>query len=96
MTTVIRNTTVITGDAGRTVHYDAAVALDGDVIVGIGPTIQVLAAHPDAEQVPGAGKAVFPAWSTATPTSWPQWTGESWKTLSFPACCDFRPPHARC
>ena len=60
MATVIRNTTVITGDAGRSVHYAAAVAVDGDKIVGIGPTSQVLAAHPDAEQVNGAGKAVFP------------------------------------
>ena len=60
MATVIRNATVITGDVGRTVHYDGAVAVDGDKIVEIGPTSQVLAAHPDAEQVAGAGKAVFP------------------------------------
>ena len=60
MATVIRNATVITGDAGRTVHYDGAVAVDGNRIVGIGPTSQVLAAHPDAEQVAGAGKAVLP------------------------------------
>ena len=60
MVTVIGNATVITGDAGRTVYYDGAVAVDGDKIVGIGPTNRVLAAHPDAEQVAGAGKAVFP------------------------------------
>ncbi|MCH8224783.1 MAG: amidohydrolase family protein [Chloroflexi bacterium] len=60
MVTVIKNATVITGDAGRTVHHDGAVAVDGDRIVGIGPTNLVLAAHPGAEQVAGAGKAVFP------------------------------------
>jgi len=60
MATIIRNATVITGDAGRTVYHDGAVAVDGDRIVGIGPTSEVLAAHPDAEQVAGAGMAVFP------------------------------------
>ena len=60
MVTVIKNATVITGDAGRTVHHDGAIAVDGDRIVGIGPTNLVLAAHPGAEQVAGAGKAVFP------------------------------------
>ena len=60
MTTVIKNATIVTGDNGRTVLYDSAIAIDGDRIVAIGPTPEVTAAHPAAEQIEGSGKAVFP------------------------------------
>jgi 5-methylthioadenosine/S-adenosylhomocysteine deaminase len=39
--TVIRNATIVTGDAGRTVHHDGAVAVDGDRIVAVGPSGEV-------------------------------------------------------
>ena len=60
MTTVIKNATIVTGNPGRTILYDAAIAVDANKIVGVGPTPGVLADHPAAEQVEGAGKAVFP------------------------------------
>jgi hypothetical protein len=31
--TVIRNATIVTGDVGRTIHHDGALAIDGDRIV---------------------------------------------------------------
>jgi cytosine/adenosine deaminase-related metal-dependent hydrolase len=60
MTTVIKNATIVTGDNGRTILYDSAIAIDGDTILGIGPTPEVVVAHPGAEQIEAAGKAVFP------------------------------------
>ncbi len=60
MTTIIQNVTIVTGDAGRTVHHNAAIAIDADKIVAIGPTGEVVAAHPGAEHVNGSGKAVLP------------------------------------
>ena len=60
MTTVITNATIVTGDAGRTVLHDSAIAIEGDRIVAAGSTPDVLTAHPDASQVEGTGKAVFP------------------------------------
>ena len=60
MTTVIKNATIVTVDNGRTIFYDSAIAIDGDRIVRIGPTPEVVAAHPNSEQIEGAGKAVFP------------------------------------
>ncbi|HAI07725.1 MAG TPA: amidohydrolase, partial [Dehalococcoidia bacterium] len=59
MTTVIKNATIVTGDSGRTILYDSAIAIDGDRIVGIGPTPEVVDAHSNAEQIEGSGKAVF-------------------------------------
>ena len=60
MTTVIRNATIVTGDPGRTVLYDSAIAIDGSRIAAVGPTAEVSAACPDAEQVDSTGQAVFP------------------------------------
>jgi cytosine/adenosine deaminase-related metal-dependent hydrolase len=60
MRTLIRNTTVVTSDASRTVHHDAALVIDGDVIAGIGPTPELLRQFPDAEIVDGRSRAVFP------------------------------------
>ena len=60
MTTVIKNATIVTGNPGRTILYGAAIAIDADKIVAVGPTPEVLAGYPGAEQVEGAGKAVFP------------------------------------
>ena len=60
MTTIIKNATIVTADAGRTVVHDGAIAIDGDSIVAVGPTAEVSAQHRDAEQVEASGKAVFP------------------------------------
>ena len=60
MTTVIANTTAVTGNAGRDVLHQAGIAISEDCIASIGPTDAVRQAHPDAEVVDGRGKAVFP------------------------------------
>ena len=58
--TVIRHATIVTGDAGRTIHHGGAIAVDGDRIVAVGPTTDVERRFPDAEMINGRGKAVFP------------------------------------
>jgi len=63
MTTVIHDATIVTADAGRTVHHRAAIAIEGDRIVEVGPSDRVLAAHPDAERIDGRGKAVMPGFA---------------------------------
>ena len=60
MTTVIANTTVVTGNAGRDVLHRAGIAVSEDRIASMGPTDEVQRAYPDAEVVDGRGKAVFP------------------------------------
>ena len=60
MPIVIRDTTVVTSDAARTVHHDASIVVDADRIVAIGPTEEIDRRHPGAERVNGRGKAVFP------------------------------------
>ena len=60
MALVIRNTTIVTSDAARTVHHDASIVVDADRIVAIGPTAEIDRTWPAAERVEGCGKAVFP------------------------------------
>ena len=60
MPIVIRDTTVVTSDAARTVHHDASIVVDADRIVAIGPTEEIDRRYPGAERVDGRGKAVFP------------------------------------
>ena len=60
MTTVFTHTTVVTVDAGQTVLYDVALAVDGDKIAAIGPTENVLQSYPQANLYDGRGKALFP------------------------------------
>jgi 5-methylthioadenosine/S-adenosylhomocysteine deaminase len=56
-TYVFTHTTVITHDGQRD---DVALAVEGDRIAAIGPTEQVLKAHPRAEVYDGRGKALLP------------------------------------
>ncbi|MBT5775085.1 MAG: amidohydrolase family protein, partial [Dehalococcoidia bacterium] len=63
MSLVIHNATVVTADEGRRVLPKSAIAIDGDRIVAIGPTEEVLAAYPEAERVDGRGKAVMPGFA---------------------------------
>lgn len=60
MPIVVRDVTVVTSDAARTVHHDAAIVVDADRIVAIGPTEELDRHYPSAERVDGRGKAVFP------------------------------------
>lgn len=62
MPIAIRNTTIVTADAGRTVHHDATLVVDGDRIAAIDPTNRQ-PLPPGAEVVDGRGKAVFPGLS---------------------------------
>ena len=41
MTTIIANTTIVTGDAGRSVWHDAGIAISEDRIAAVGPTWEV-------------------------------------------------------
>jgi 5-methylthioadenosine/S-adenosylhomocysteine deaminase len=63
MTTVIHNATIVTADAGRTIHHRAAIAIEDDRIVEVGPSDRVLTAHPEAERIDGRGKAVMPGFA---------------------------------
>jgi cytosine/adenosine deaminase-related metal-dependent hydrolase len=63
MTFVIHNTTVITADAGRRLLYDGAVAVEGDRIIDLGPSDEVMSKHPRAEHIDGRGKAVMPGFA---------------------------------
>ena len=60
MTTVIKNATIVTGDAARTVLYHSAIAIQDTRIVSVGASADVMRSHPDAEQVDATGHAVFP------------------------------------
>jgi 5-methylthioadenosine/S-adenosylhomocysteine deaminase len=60
MPIVIRDATVVTSDAARIVHHDAAIVVDARRIVAIGPTEEIDRRYPGAERVGGRGKAVFP------------------------------------
>jgi cytosine/adenosine deaminase-related metal-dependent hydrolase len=62
MPTVIRNTTIVTGDAVRTIHHDATLVIDGDRIAALDPTNRA-AVPAGADVVDGRGKALFPGLS---------------------------------
>lgn len=60
MPTVIRDTTIVTSDAARTVHHGASIVVDGDRIAALGPAPEIDRRFPEAERVEGRGKAVLP------------------------------------
>ena len=60
MSTIFTNTTIVTVDPGNTVHYNAALVVNGDSIVAIGPTEDILQKYPNGEIVNCEGKALFP------------------------------------
>lgn len=57
--TVLSGATVITMDGARRVLTDGAVAFT-DVLLAIGSTVEVLAAHPDADVIDCSGRVVLP------------------------------------
>ena len=63
LTIVIDNAAIATVDDRDTLHYGAAIAIDKDRIVAIGPSAAILARHPDAERVDGTGKMVMPGFA---------------------------------
>jgi cytosine/adenosine deaminase-related metal-dependent hydrolase len=63
MTIVIHNTAIATVDDRDAVHYDAAIALEGDRIAAIGGTSEILKRYPTAEKVNGSGKLVTPGFA---------------------------------
>src|SRR3989449_8509332 len=62
MRTVIRDTTIVSADAGRTVHHDATLVIEDDRIVALDPTNHA-ANQPGTDVIDGRGKAVFPGLS---------------------------------
>ena len=60
MSVLITNTTVVTCDVGRRIHYGAALVVEGERIAEIGPSGELEARYPGAERVDGRGKVVFP------------------------------------
>lgn len=60
MTTILSNATLVTGDRGRSILYDSALALRDSTIAALGPAQEIQARFPEAEVVDCRGKAVFP------------------------------------
>ena len=63
MTTVIHHTTIVTGDRDLSIHFNAAIAIENDLIAAIGPSDEVMARFPNAEGVDGRGKLVMPGFA---------------------------------
>jgi 5-methylthioadenosine/S-adenosylhomocysteine deaminase len=61
--TVIHNAAIVTVNDDDAVHYDAAIAIDGDRIAAIGPTPDILQRYPDAERIDGTNKMVMPGFA---------------------------------
>ncbi len=60
MSVLLTNATIVTGNPGRDILYDAALAVDKGRIAALGPTSALLPRFPDAERVDCRGKTVFP------------------------------------
>ncbi len=84
--TVVHDATVVTGDDAGTIHYDAALAVEGGRIVALGPAADVLARHAGAARVDGRGCAVFAGFAN-THTHLP-------RVLARGVYEDLSPPHA--
>jgi 5-methylthioadenosine/S-adenosylhomocysteine deaminase len=63
MTTVIHHTTIVTGDRDPSIHFNAAIAIENDLIAAMGPTDEIMARFPNAEGVDGRGKLVMPGFA---------------------------------
>ncbi len=63
MTTIIYDTTIVTGGEDGPVHHAAAIAIEGDRIAAIGSNNDVTARFPSAERISGRGKAVMPGFA---------------------------------
>lgn len=63
MPTLIHDTTIVTVDDKDSVHFKAAILIEGDRIAAIGPSKELLQRHPQAERIDGGGKAVMPGFA---------------------------------
>jgi 5-methylthioadenosine/S-adenosylhomocysteine deaminase len=63
METIIHDTTIITADDAGSVLYEAAILIEKDLIVDMGPSADLLVRYPAAERVDGRGKAVMPGFA---------------------------------
>jgi 5-methylthioadenosine/S-adenosylhomocysteine deaminase len=60
---IIHDATIVSADAAGTIHYDAALAVEGGRIAAIGPNEALLARFPSAERFDGRGKAILPGFA---------------------------------
>ena len=60
---LIHGATIVTGDAAETLHFDAAILLEGGRIAAMGPSDALRAAHPAATLVDGRGRLVMPGFA---------------------------------
>src|SRR6185436_14417594 len=63
MTTLIHDTVVVTADDSDTVHYGAAIAIEGAKIAAIGPSAELLARYPGGDRIDGRSKMVMPGFA---------------------------------
>jgi 5-methylthioadenosine/S-adenosylhomocysteine deaminase len=63
LVTVIHNAAIVTVDDHDAVHYDSAIAIDGNRIAAIGPTKDILVRYPNAERIDGTNKMVMPGFA---------------------------------
>ena len=68
MATLIHDTTVVSGDVAETVHHEAAILIEGDRVAAVGSSAEIVARHPTAERIDGAGAPSSRASPTPTPT----------------------------
>ena len=60
MTTVIHHTTIITGDREPSILFNAAIAVENDLIAAVGPNDEIMAHFSNADVVDGRNKLVMP------------------------------------
>jgi 5-methylthioadenosine/S-adenosylhomocysteine deaminase len=78
---LITDTTIVTGEPERRILDHAAIAVEADRILALGPSAEIERAHPDFERLPGRGLAVFPGFVNAhthTPLTILRGTVEDW------------------
>lgn len=85
MATVIHNAAIATVDDHDAVHYDAAIAIEGDRIAAIGGSAEILDQYPGAQRIDGRNKLVMPGFANVH-THLPM-------TLARGVFEDLSPPH---
>ena len=63
MTKVIHDAAVVTVDPEDRVIYGGAVAIEGNRIVAVGASADILARYPQAERIDARGKALMPGFA---------------------------------
>ena len=99
MTIVIHNAVIATVDDKDSLHYGAAIAIDGDRITAIGPSAEILARYPGAEKVDGTGRMVMPGFANVhthfTMTWRAAYSRTSRRRTSRPSPAGCRPSRSR-